>query len=141
MKGMMMLFVVLALALVSWLLVVAGGITDSLPIGAVGIVLSLVGLTLLVGERMWKREQREALAGADGLIQFGAHFPDYAAGAHPPHDAMVHDDHEVERDLMREEDVVHPDNGPRDYDISRVRARETIRDTHFRGGQDHGRKH
>jgi hypothetical protein len=133
-----MLFVVLAIAIVSWAAVAAAGLTGSVGIGAFCIGASLSGLALLMLVVRRERKQREAESAAGEPVHIGARHPDYAASGHPSRDAPIHDDREVEREIMREERVLHSDTGPRAPDISRIRARETIGEGHFRAGRDRG---
>jgi hypothetical protein len=133
-----MLFVVLAIAVVCWAAVAAAGVTGNLGIGAFSIGASLCGLALLMLVVRRERKQRDAELATGELVHIGAHYPDYAASDHPPHDALIHDDHQVERDIIREERVLDSDTGPRQPDISRMRARETMGEGHFRAGRDRG---
>jgi hypothetical protein len=129
---------VVAIAVVSWAAVIAAGVTSSAVIGAVGIGASLIGLAVLSVDALWRREQRKAKSARRDPIHIGARYPDYGASERPPRDALIHDDREVDREIMREERVLNSDTGPRQRDISGLRARETISDTHFRWGKDHG---
>lgn len=136
-----MLFIVLAVAVVSWAAVATAGVTSNPGIASFGIGASVVGLVLLVLQALRERERRDDESAAEEeVLRFGAHYPDYAPSDRPPHDAPVHDDHEAEREVMREERVLHSDTGPRERDISRIRANETIGDTHFRAAKDRGKR-
>ena len=72
------------------------------------------------------------------VLAYDAHYPDYGLHDRPAHDAPIHDDHEVEREIFREEEVLHSDTGPREPDISRLQAFETMDADHFRARK--GRK-
>jgi hypothetical protein len=135
---MLVVAIVAVIAIVSWAAVVTAGVTSSTAIAGVAIAASLIGLTLLVFDAFRARERRKAESATGGLVRIGARYPDYGAFDRAPQDALIHDDHEVDREIMREERVLHSDTGPRQRDISGLRARETIADTHFRWGKDHG---
>ncbi|MUL65974.1 hypothetical protein BOO86_15970 [Mycobacterium sp. CBMA 234] len=135
-----MLLVVLVLAAASWVLVTIGSVTQMHWLAWAGIGLAVVGLVVLLVDKLRNRGSRSESVD-DDAVQIGKHFPDYDASAHPAHDAMVHDDHEVEREMWKEEDFVHHDDGPSDLDISGFRAADTIGDTHFRADRDRGGRH
>jgi hypothetical protein len=136
---MMMLLVVLAVAVISLAAVATGGLTANPGIAWLGIAASLFGFVLLVVDALRERERRDAESAAE-VVRFDTRYPDYAPADRPPHDAPIHDDHEVEREVIREERVLHPDTGPREQDISGIRATETIGDTHFRAAKDRGKR-
>jgi hypothetical protein len=136
---MMMLLVVLVIAVISLVAVAAGGVTANSGIAWFGIGASLFGFVLLIVDALRERERRDAETAAAEVVHFGTHYPDYAPSDRPPHDAPIHDDHEVDREVMREERVLHSDTGPRERDISGIRAAETIGDTHFRAAKDRGK--
>lgn len=136
-----MLLVVLVLAAASWVLVTIGSVTQMHWLAWAGIGLALVGLLVLLVDKLRNRGNSAESADEDDAVRIGGHFPDYDASARPPHDAMIHDDHEVEREVWKEEDFVHHDDGPRDLDLSGFRAADTIGETHFRADRDRGSRH
>jgi hypothetical protein len=133
-----MFFVLVAIAVLSWVAVIVTFVTNNLAIGIFSMVASLCGLALLVVGSMRERERRADELHAKDRLQSGARYADYAAEERPSHDALVHDDHEVERGIIREDRVLQSDTGPRQRDISGIRAREMIGETHFRPGRDRG---
>jgi hypothetical protein len=137
---MRMLLVVFVVAVISVAAVATGGVTANPGIAWCGVATSLFGLVLLMVDALRERERRDAKSGAAEIVHFDTRYPDYAPSDRPPHDAPIHDDHEVEREVIREERVLHPDTGPREQDISAIRATETIGETHFRAAKDRGER-
>lgn len=136
-----MLLVVLAFAVIAAGALVIAVIFTNAAIAWLCVAASLVGLVLMIVEALRERDQRAAKLAAEAqVLAYDAHYPDYGPHDRPAHDAPIHDDHEVEREIVREEEVLHPDTGPREPDISRWRAFETMDSDHFRAGKDRGKR-
>jgi hypothetical protein len=136
-----MLLIVLALALIAAGAMVIAVVSTNAAIAWLCVAASLVGLVLMVFDALRERDRHTAeLAAEAPVLAYDAHYPDYGPHDRPAHDAPIHDDHEVEREIVREEEVLHPDTGPREPDISRLRAFETMDGDHFRAGKDRGKR-
>lgn len=134
-----MLFVVLGFAVVAAAALAIAVVSTNAAIAWLCVAASLVGLVLMVFDALRERERRAGeLAAEAPVLAYDAHYPDYGLHERPAHDAPIHDDHEVEREIVREEEVLHPDTGPREQDISRLQAFETMDADHFRARK--GRK-
>jgi hypothetical protein len=133
-----MLLIVLVLAVVSWVFVVTAGVTGSPGFGWMSIGASLAGLALLILDEIGERKRRRSVRAEDnGVLRSDVHYVDYRASDRPAHDAPVHDDHEVERSVQREE--LHIETGSGSTDVSGARASDTISGTHFLPGHDRGK--
>jgi hypothetical protein len=128
-----MLIVVLALCVVGATALATAIVTGNGFVAWVAIAACIIGFALLIVDLQRVRQRREAvkLPRMD-VGPFGRHISDYAASARPAHDTPIHDDHEIERDVVREERVLHPDTGPLEPDISAEEANETMRRFFFR---------
>jgi hypothetical protein len=136
-----MVLVALALAVIAAGALVFAVVSTNAAIAWLCVAASLVGLVLMVLDALQARERRAAeLAAEAPVLAYDAHYPDYDPHDRPAHDAPIHDDHEVEREIVREEDVLHPDTGPREPDISRLRAFETMDIDHLGRGRHHGKR-
>jgi hypothetical protein len=125
-----MLIVALVMAIIGLAALVTAVVTSNEVIGWVCIGASVIGAVLLIVDTLRLRQQRDAqsAAAADENLAFDADYPDYAASDRPAADAPLHGgDHEVQREIMREERVLHPDTGPRDPDITEEEMLEAIR--------------
>lgn len=128
MKGESMQVIVLVIAVIA----VAGAattfVTANLVIACLTIGASCVGFVLLVVDAQQERERRAAKsAPAAEDLPFDTGYPDYAAIGRPAHGALI-SDYQIERALAREEHVVRSDNGPREFDASRMLATDFIYD-------------
>jgi type II secretory pathway pseudopilin PulG len=133
-----MLLVVLVFAILAAAALAIAVVSTNAAIAWLCVAASLVGLVLMVFDALRARQRRPELAAEAPVLAYDAHYPDYGLHERPAHDAPIHDDHEVEREIFREEEVLHPDTGPREPDISRLQAFETMDRDHFRGRK--GRK-
>ena len=136
-----MLLVALAFAVIAAGALVFAVLSTNAAIAWLCVAASLVGLVLMVLDALRARERRAAKLAAEApVLAYDAHYPDYGPHDRPPHDTPIHDDHEVEREIVREEDVLHPDTGPREPDISELRAFETMDSDHLRAGKHRGKR-
>jgi hypothetical protein len=136
-----MLIVVLVLCVVGWTALATAVVTENGFVGWVTIAACLVGLTMLIVDLQRTRQRRDVVSlPTTDVPPFGRHISDYAASARPAHDAPIHDDHEIERDVVREEWVLHPDTGPLEPDVSAEEANETMRRFSY-GRWTHNRDH
>jgi hypothetical protein len=130
-----MLLVVLALAVSGAVALAIAAASASTAIAWLCVAVSIVGLAVLAVDSLRGRERGAAESSArTSVLAYDARYPDYAAHDRPAHDAPTHDDHEVEREIAREEDFLHPDTGPLEPDISGLRAAESMEADHFRLG-------
>jgi hypothetical protein len=133
-----MLLVVLGFAVFAAAALAIAVVSTNAAIAWLCVAASLVGLVLMVFDARRERERRAREAAEVPVLAYDAHYPDYGLRERPAHDAPIHDDHEVEREIFREEKVLHPDTGPREPDISRLQAFENMDADHFRARK--GRK-
>jgi hypothetical protein len=132
-----MLLLALAFAVIAAGALVFAVVSTNAAIAWLCVAGSLVGLVLMVLDALRGREERAAKLAAEApVLAYDAHYPDYGPHDRPPHDAPIHDDHEIEREIVREEDVLHPDTGPRELDISTLRAFETMDSDHLGAGKN-----
>jgi hypothetical protein len=133
-----MLLVVLVFAILAAAGLAIAVVTTNAAIAWLCVAASLVGLVLMVFDARRERDRRAQEAAEAPVLAYDAHYPDYGLHERPAHDAPIHDDHEVEREIFREEEVLHPDTGPQEPDISRLQAFESMDGDHF--GARKGRK-
>lgn len=125
-----MLTVALAMAVIGIIALVTTMATGIELIAWVSIAAGAIGGALLIADTLRARQLRAAAQGgqSDGMLAFDEDFPD----ARPAADAPSHSgDHTVQREILREERVVHPDTGPLNPDTTREEVVEAIR--HRRG--------
>ncbi|AXN50449.1 DUF308 domain-containing protein (plasmid) [Mycobacterium marinum] len=118
--------IALVMAIIALAALMTAVVTDTELIAWVCIGAGVIGLVLLAADMLRARQQRDTQPAAteDGVLAFDADYPD----DRPAADAPIHSsDKEVQREIMREERVLHPDTGPRDPDITREEMREAIR--------------
>ncbi|WP_421844496.1 DUF308 domain-containing protein [Mycobacterium sp.] len=123
--------IALGMAIIGLAALVTALVTGDGVIGWVCIGLGIIGGTLLIADTLRARRQHdgESAATADGSLDFDADYPD----DRPATDAPTHSgDKEVQREIMREERVLHPDTGPRDPDITKEEVIEATRHRHRR---------
>lgn len=121
-----MLIVALVMAIIGLAALVTAVVTSNEVIAWVCIGAGVIGVVLLIVDPLRARQQRDAhsAATADGVLAFDADYPD----DRPATDSPTHSgDREVQREIIREERVLHPDTGPRDPDITREEMLEAIR--------------
>ncbi|QUR68358.1 hypothetical protein [Mycobacterium spongiae] len=120
-----MQIVALTMAIIAIGALMAAVVTSNAIVAWACIGASLVGLTLVIVSTLQARQQRNAqsVAEADRVLAYDADYPD----DRPATDAPAHaGDKEVQREIMREERVLHPDTGPRDPDITKEEVAEAI---------------
>lgn len=136
-----MLIVVSALCVVGMAALATALVAGTGFVAWVTIAACLAGFALLVVDLQRARQRPEAVGlPRSDIGPFGRHISDYAASTRPAHDAPIHDDHEIERDVVREERVLHPDTGPFERDVSAEEVNETMRRFSLRGWR-RGRNH
>jgi hypothetical protein len=126
-----MLTVALLMAIIGLAALVIAVVTGNDVIAWVCIAASAIGVALLIVDRVRARPQRDTQSAppADEVLAFDADYPD----DRPAVDAPIHaGDHAAQREIMREERVLHPDTGPRDPDITKEEVHEVIRHRHRR---------
>lgn len=122
---MIVLIVALVVAVIGLVALVTAVVTGINVIAWVCIAAGVIGGALLLADTLRARQQLAgAGAPADGVLAFDEDFPD----TRPATDAPSHSgDHTVQREILREERVVHPDTGPLNPDITREEVTEAIR--------------
>ena len=121
-----MLTVALSMAVIGLVALVAAMFTGIDMIAWVSIAAGAFGGALLISDTLRARQRRAAAEAAqsEGTLAFDEDFPD----ARPAVDAPSHSgDHTVQREILREERVVHPDTGPLNPDTTREEVVEAIR--------------
>jgi len=113
-----MLIVVLIAAIVGLSSLVAAVLTSNPVLVWVAISACAIGLVLLSVHALRARQRRDADSVATP-VHLGEFDP-------PAADAVINDDRLVERDVVREERVLHSDTGPREQDRSYEEAIETM---------------
>jgi hypothetical protein len=135
-----MLRVAQAVAVIGVAAVVVGFLTDNPIIAWLSVGVGALGLILIIVNARLERQRREAEAHAAAPTRrYNARHPDYGPSDRPAPDALIHDNHDVERGLAREEHSQHKDTGPRERDISKYLAFEQLNRTHIRASKDRGK--
>ncbi len=127
-----MLIAALAVATIGLAALVTAFVSGNEAIGWVSIAGSVIGFSLLAVDAVRVRRhpavQSTEEPEEEEILHFEADYPDDITSV----DAPVHaGDHAVQREIMQEERVVHPDTGPRDPDTTREEVAEVLR---HRGG-------
>ncbi len=122
-----MLIVALVMAAIGLIALVAAIVTGNQVIAWVCIAAGVIGAALLIVDMLRGRPKRAAQPAATpgGVLEFDADYLDAA----PAVDAPTHSggDHGVQREIIREERVLHSDTGPRDPDPTKEEVFEAIR--------------
>jgi hypothetical protein len=136
-----MVIVVLIMLIIGLAALATTVVTGAEVIVWVSIGACVVGLILLIvtAPREGQRPD-DATVPRNDVAPFGPHIPDYSASSRPAADALIHDDHEIERDVVREERVLHLDTGPLDPDVSEEEAIESTRHTSYHGRRGRGNR-
>jgi hypothetical protein len=136
-----MLRVALGTAVIGVTAVVTGIVTGIPSIAWFGAGAGAFGLMLMIVNARLERQRRDAeSAAAAPTRRYNARHSDYGPSDRPAPDALIHDNHDVERGLAREEHSQHHDTGPRERDISKYLAFEEINRSHMRASKDRGKR-
>lgn len=120
-----MQIVALAVAIIGIAALITGFILSNEIVAWVAVGAGAVGLAGLIIDAFRERGQRAAhsAVAADEVVAFDADYPD----ERPAADAPAHaGDKEIQREIMREEWVLHPDTGPLNPDVAKEEAAQAI---------------